>query len=78
MTPADFTTWRRLHSMTQAIAADYIGKTLRTVQRYESGAVKIPSSVETICRLIVFERAAEEAEARRERDAASVREIMDL
>lgn len=49
MSPADFRAWRaRLH-ITQAAAAERLGLTRATVNRYEAGHSDIPVVVELAC-----------------------------
>lgn len=45
MTPEAFRAWRKRLGMTQDGAARTLGKTRRTIQRYEDGDLEIPKTV---------------------------------
>ncbi len=80
MTPSEFRAWRKRHRYTQTGAAAALGKGRRTLQGYEDkrAPIAVPDTVALLCRAI--DEAAERRviDAARDRDAALVREIMEL
>ncbi len=45
MTPDDFRIWRNKMGITQTVAAEALGITLRTVGNYERAVTEIPKSI---------------------------------
>ena len=52
MTHSEFKEIRKKMKMTQQQMANFLGKYIRTIQRYEEGKVKIPLIVEKILMFI--------------------------
>ncbi len=50
MSPDAFSAWRKSKGLTQTIAAERLGISLRTVAAYEAGESAVPKTVVLACR----------------------------
>ena len=56
MTPADFRAWRKRLGLTQAQAAESLGRSAAWVRKAEAGAIPIHTVVALACRMIEMDR----------------------
>ena len=62
MTPHDLTLWRVRLGLTQAQAAERLGRHWTMISRYETGRIDIPRSIELLCEAIEAAQSTQHAQ----------------